>query len=466
VNRPLPFQRQVTHRPVLLIGAGEAAEAKLRLLAERDARVTHWSSAPSARERVAVEQANADPASRYVLAIIAGDADWARGLIDWVHRERMLLNVVDAPELADGFIPAIVSRGLLQIGIGSGGASPVLVRFIRTQIERVVPQQLDRLADFAARWQGRVRQVLPDVRSRRRFWERQLSGAAAESALAGDADAADQLMTLALQQSGPEPGRVSLVGAGPGDASLLTLQGLKRLQEADVVLYDKLVGPDVLALARRDARLEDVGKRRGHCPMPQEAICGRLVELAQQGYTVCRLKGGDPLLFGRGGEELQALAAAGIAVDIVPGVTTAAAVAASTGMPLTHRGVARSVRFITGHLALHQVATDWQALAARQETLGLYMGFSHLQDIAAALMAAGAAPDLPIAAVQNASRPEQRVVRGQLSDTAAVRGQLSLDEGPILIFIGDVTALQLGATVTPGRVPAAPSPAIDWRETA
>jgi uroporphyrin-III C-methyltransferase/precorrin-2 dehydrogenase/sirohydrochlorin ferrochelatase len=231
------------------------------------------------------------------------------------------------------------------------------------------------------------------------------------------------------------------VGAGPGDASLLTLKGLQRLQEADVVLYDKLVSPEVLSLARRDAQMEDVGKRRGHCPTPQDSINARLVELGEQGLTVCRLKGGDPYLFGRGGEEALALVQAGIPVEVVPGITTASATAAATGIPLTHRRVARSVRYITGHLALQQTDTDWQALAQAQETLVIYMGFTHLQSIAQRLQEAGLKAATPFALIQNATTPRQQVVHGQLNRVDEAAAELCLEEGPILVIIGEVTRL-------------------------
>lgn len=460
---PLPFQLLITQRPVLLIGAGDAAEAKLRLLEERNAQVERWRGPPTSEQLAAAERRNQNPETRYALVIIADEADWSRRLISWVHRERLLLNVVDAPRLADGFIPAIVSRGLVQIGIGTGGKSPVLARFVRTQIERVLPIGIDNLSALAERWRDRVMAAIPELRTRRRFWETVLAGAVADKAIAGDSRAADAAMAEALQSGGHGAGRVSLVGAGPGDASLLTLRGLKRLQEADVVLYDKLVGPEVLALARRDAILEDVGKRRGYCPTPQKAICERLVELALQGNTVCRLKGGDPLLFGRGGEEAETLLAAGVPYEIIPGVTTASAVAASTGIPLTHRGVARSVRFITGHLALDQVATNWQQLAQRQETLVLYMGFSHLTQIATALMDAGVPADLPVAAVQNASRPSQRLARATLASARVLQEQMTLERGPIIVLIGEVVALATSSAQPISTDSHAP---LYWRQSA
>jgi len=441
MSNPLPFQLQIFQRPVLLIGDGEAAEAKARLLIERQAEVTHWPTSPTPEQLRSAEQANRDPASRFALVIIAEVSDWTRALIPWIEGERLLLNVVDAPQLSQGFIPAIVSRGQIQIGIGTGGSSPVLARFVRTRLEQVLPQGLEHLAAFADRWQLRVRNAISDISTRRQFWERQLAGPAGQAALDNRSDVADATLSAALQSASYSPGRVSLVGAGPGDASLLTLKGLQRLQEADIVLFDKLVSPEVLSLARRDAQLEDVGKRRGHCPTPQERINQRLVELGQQGLTVCRLKGGDPYMFGRGGEEALALVEAGIPVEVVPGVTTASATAAITGIPLTHRKMARSVRFITGHLALEQTETDWQPLASGQETLVIYMGFSHLATIAGQLRDAGLPASTPFALVQNATTPRQRLVHGTLGQPDMAAGQLRLEDGPILVIVGETTRL-------------------------
>lgn len=441
MNAPLPFQLQISSRPVLLIGTGEAAEAKARLLQERDANITHWHTTPSEDERSRVEHCNRDPKTRYVLVVVAEVNVWTEALMPWIESERLLVNVVDAPQLSQGFIPAIVSRGRIQIGIGTGGSSPVLARFVRTRLEQALPQGLERLAEFADRWQLRVRQVIDTVSTRRQFWERHLSGAAGQAALSNEPTLADSILTTALDSEHKPQGRVTLVGAGPGDASLLTLKGLQRLQEADVVLYDKLVSPEVLSLARRDAQMEDVGKRRGHCPTPQDRINERLVELGGQGLTVCRLKGGDPYLFGRGGEEALALVAAGIPVEVVPGVTTASATAAATGIPLTHRRLARSVRFITGHLALQQAETDWQAIALKQETLVIYMGFTHLKAIAQRLLEAGLTAATPFALIQNATTPRQQVVHGQLGHAEVAANKLCLEAGPILVIIGEVTGL-------------------------
>jgi len=467
MSTPLPFQLQISGRPVLLIGSGEAADAKARLLTERGAVITHWPNRPCAEQIRHATEANRTAASRFVLVIIAEVCDWTRTLMPWLQQERLLINAVDAPELSDGFIPAIVSRGRVQIGIGTGGSSPVLARFIRTRLEQVLPQGLEELAELADRWQLRVRQVIKDLGIRRRFWERQLSGSAGQAALDQRPELADNIIQQALHSEQPASGRVALVGAGPGDASLLTLKGLQRLQEADVVLFDKLVSPEVLSLARRDAQLEDVGKRRGHCPTPQENINRRLVELGQQGLSVCRLKGGDPYLFGRGGEEALALVEAGIPVEVVPGVTTASATAAATGIPLTHRRLARSVRFITGHLALEQTETDWQPLALGQETLVIYMGFSHLETIAARLMAAGLSPATPLVLVQNATTPRQRVVHGEIGRSQQATEQLRLAEGPVLIMVGETTRLakQLDPSLAAQPVSAAADP-LFWLDSA
>ena len=467
MSTPLPFQLQISGRPVLLIGSGEAADAKARLLTERGAVITHWPTPPSAEQIQHATEANRTAASRFVLVIIAEVCDWTRALMPWLEQERLLLNAVDAPELSDGFIPAIVSRGRVQIGIGTGGSSPVLARFIRTRLEQVLPQGLEELAELADRWQLRVRRVIKDLGIRRRFWERQLSGSAGQAALDQRPELADNIIQQALDSEQPASGRVALVGAGPGDASLLTLKGLQRLQEADVVLFDKLVSPEVLSLARRDAQLEDVGKRRGHCPTLQENINRRLVELGQQGLSVCRLKGGDPYLFGRGGEEALALIEAGIPVEVVPGVTTASATAAATGIPLTHRRLARSVRFITGHLALEQTETDWQPLALGQETLVIYMGFSHLETIAARLMAAGLSPTTPLVLVQNATTPRQRVVHGEIGRSLQATEQLRLAEGPVLIMVGETTRLakQLDPSLAAQPVTAAADP-LFWLDSA
>lgn len=453
MNTPLPFQLQISGRPVLLIGHGEAAEAKARLLAEREAVITHWPAAPSPEQIQRATEANRSAATRFALVVIAEISDWTTALIPWIEEERLLLNAVDAPHLSQGFIPAIVSRGRVQIGIGTGGSSPVLARFVRTRLEQALPQGLERLAALADRWQLRVREAIGDISTRRKFWERHLAGPAGQAALDNDPEAADANLEAALSAKHPVSGRVSLVGAGPGDAALMTLKGLQRLQEADVVLFDKLVSPEVLSLARRDAQLEDVGKRRGHCPTPQADINARLIELGQRGLTVCRLKGGDPYLFGRGGEEALALVEAGISVEVVPGITTASATAAATGMPLTHRRLARSVRFITGHLALEQSETDWQPLALGQETLVIYMGFSHLVTIAGRLKEAGLAPSTPFALIQNATTPRQRIVHGELGQPARATQKMNLEDGPVLIIVGETTRLasQIKPPLEPGQ---------------
>jgi uroporphyrin-III C-methyltransferase / precorrin-2 dehydrogenase / sirohydrochlorin ferrochelatase len=235
---------------------------------------------------------------------------------------------------------------------------------------------------------------------------------------------------------------VYLVGAGPGDPSLLTIKALQAIQKADVILYDKLVSTEILSLARRDAVLEDVGKRRGSCPVPQDEICARLVELGKQGKVVCRLKGGDPYLFGRGGEEAIALANAGIDPIVIPGVTSASAIAAATGIPLTHREIARSVRFITGHLALQKYIDNWPSLIAENETAVIYMGFSHIKNISRSFLKAGSDPGTPVAAIQNGTLENQKVVITTLEKVLTEDIFLYLKDGPILLIIGKVVTLR------------------------
>ncbi|QGG79810.1 uroporphyrinogen-III C-methyltransferase [Litorivicinus lipolyticus] len=275
-------------------------------------------------------------------------------------------------------------------------------------------------------------------------WTRAIS--AGEDVRAGDDAGADQSMQAMLDGQAQAAGEVYLVGAGPGDAELLTLKGLRLLQQADVVLYDALVSQDVIDLARRDAVLEDVGKRRGHCPMPQGAITDRIIEWARQGKRVCRLKSGDPYLFGRGGEEALALVEAQIPFQTVPGISSAAGISAQAGIPLTHRGIARSVRFVTGHLAGGSLPADWQRLVDQQETSVLYMALHHLPAIQASLLAAGVAADMPVALIQNGARANQQVWVTQVDQCTEASAAIDPERGPTLVMVGQVVSLreQLG----------------------
>lgn len=466
---PFPVFLDLAGRKVLVVGGGEAAVAKCRLLGRSGAAILVVAAEPDA-DLVALAEAGAVTLLRraFAAADLAGarlcyvaleDAAEAAAVVAAARAQGVLANAVDRPPLCDFATPAIVERGPLAIAIGTGGAAPALARDLRARIEAAVPPAFGRLAAFCGGWRQRVAEALEGTPARRRFWDEVLDGPAAEAVLAGDAAAGERHMALALaaaaagQKAQVRPvGRATLIGAGPGDPELLTLKALHALKRADVILYDKLVHPAVLELARRDTRRIDVGKRCGRHPMSQAAINRLLLEQAQAGAHVVRLKGGDPSLFARGGEEAEALRDAGIAVEIIPGVSTAFAAAASLGLPLTHRGVARGLHLITGHARDEEGLPphDWAALARLGGTLAVYMGTRTLPELAARLLAAGMAPDMPALAIENASLPDERRIAGTLADIAPAVATAGL-EGPTLVLIGRVLAL---APAAAGTIPA------------
>lgn len=435
----LPIALRVAGQPIALVGEGEGAQAKARLLDARAADVRYHGTEAELIERYGVTSlAEAINGARAVF-VASDDADLIEAARELAAQRGVLINVMDQPAACQFTVPAIVDRGPIQISIATDGVSPVLARLLRGRIEQVLPAGFERLASLAKRWQAPVREAIDGLSNRRRFWERLLTGAIAQQAMQGeDVDAKVQ---AELDSLDTPSGEVYLVGAGPGDAELLTLKGLRLLQQADIVLYDALVSPEVLELARRDAVLEDVGKRRGRCPMPQEAIIERILFWARQGRRVCRLKGGDPYLFGRGGEEALAVAGDGIPFQVVPGITSASGIAAQAGIPLTHRGIARSVRFATGHLANGSLPTDFSRLVDQQETLVLYMALHHMPAIQATLIGADVAPNTPVAFIQNGARPNQQVWRTTLEQAADVAAKIDPEQGPTLIILGEVVNL-------------------------
>jgi uroporphyrin-III C-methyltransferase/precorrin-2 dehydrogenase/sirohydrochlorin ferrochelatase len=323
----------------------------------------------------------------------------------------------------------------VTVAISTAGAAPVLARRLRARIEAMLPPGYGRLAAWIGHRRGAVaRRLAPAARGR--FWDAVLDGPEAEAALAGDAARADALLGARLAGARVQRGAAALVGAGPGDPELLTLKAKRLIERADVILYDKLVGPGILDLARREARRIDVGKRCGRHAMSQEAINRLLVEEVRQGRRLVRLKGGDPFVFGRGGEELEALRAAGAEVEVVPGITAAIAAAAQLGVPLTHRGLSRTLHLVTAH----GPELDWAALAGAEATLALYMGTRTLEEVAAKLIAAGRDAATPAAAIENATRPDERQVVGTLADIGGKVAALEL-EGPTLVLVGAVVGL-------------------------
>jgi uroporphyrin-III C-methyltransferase / precorrin-2 dehydrogenase / sirohydrochlorin ferrochelatase len=401
-------------------------------------------------------------AGQHLVIAAAGSAETNRAVAAAAQAERIWVNVVDDADASSAIVPAIVDRSPLVIAVSSGGAAPMLARAVRERIETLVDQGLGAVADFLESWRRTIREQLPDLLRRRRAYSRILHGPIARLVRSGRRAEADAALTALLDGGGDAAaGRVILVGAGPGDPGLLTLKALRALQEADVILHDRLVASEVLALARRDAERISVGKQAGGHGMCQLEINHLMAERAARGETVVRLKGGDPLIFGRGGEEMEFLRERGLDFEVVPGITAALACAAYAGIPLTHRGVAESVRFITAHCRESLGKTDWRALATRRETLAVYMGVGEIERLVDELRRHGRPGRTPVAIIERGSTAAQRVLKTTL--TGALRfAQEHAIQAPALFVIGEVAAFAeklhwFGEppTIDPGRTPAA-----------
>lgn len=458
-----PIFLDLNNRLCLLVGGGEIATRKGRLLAKAGARlrVVALDISAELRELVAHQQGelyereyHATDLTDCVLVIAATDDTSLNEIVSRDAQARNLpVNVVDNPALCTYITPAIIDRSPLVIAVSSGGEAPVLARLLRAKLETLVPLNYGRLAGLASRWRDRVKARFADTDQRRRFWEKILQGPAAELMLNGQEAAAEQILTTAIaQQDGPlTQGEVYLVGGGPGDPELLTLRALRLMQQADVVLYDRLVSPEVMELVRRDAERIYVGKRRSEHAMRQENINQLLVDLARQGKRVLRLKGGDPFIFGRGGEEIELLAENNIPFQVVPGITAASGCAAYAGIPLTHRDYAQSVRFVTGHLKSDHPNLSWPELALPGQTLVFYMGLVGLADICQSLIDHGRAPQTPVALIEKGTTQEQRVL---IADLASIATKVAANEvrGPTLLIVGEVVKLHKNLTwFTPGE---------------
>lgn len=355
---------------------------------------------------------------------------------------RIPVNVADSAALSSFIMPSVIDRLPVQIAVSTGGASPALARRLRTLIEAAVPFAYGRLAALAARFRPAVRERIADAEARRRFWDEVLDGPVAEFALSGDERSAEEtLKRLLSSEQPPASGFVSLVGAGPGDPELLTLRALKAMQAASVVLYDHLVAPALVDLARRDAERIYVGKERDNHALGQAEINELMVRLAREGKRVVRLKGGDPFIFGRGGEEIEALAAEGIGFEVIPGVTAAAGAASHAGIPLTHRDHARACILVTGHLKNGAVALDWEMLVRPRQTVVVYMGVGALGEICAGLTAHGLDGSTPAAVVERATLPEQRVIAGTLATLPSLAAAAEV-KPPALLIVGEVVRLR------------------------
>lgn len=448
----LPLFHKLQGGRVLVVGGGEIALRKARLLADAGAALrvvapdVDGQLAALAREgggEVLVRGYQAADLVGCRLVIAATDDP---GLNAQVSADAQALslpvNVVDAPALCTVIFPAIVDRSPLVVAVSSGGDAPVLARLIRAKLEAWIPSAYGELAGLAARFRDKVKALYPDVNQRRGFWETVFQGPIAERQLAGQGAEAERLLR-AMVDGAPvqQGGEVYLVGAGPGDPDLLTFRALRLMQQADVVLYDRLVAPAIIEMCRRDAERIYVGKRRADHAVPQDQINRLLVDLARQGKRVLRLKGGDPFIFGRGGEEIEELAEHGIPFQVVPGITAASGCSAYGGIPLTHRDYAQSVRFVTGHLKDGSSNLPWHDLVAPAQTLVFYMGLVGLPTICAELIRHGRAASTPAALVQQGTTRNQRVFTGTLADLPDLVAQHEV-HAPTLVIVGEVVQLR------------------------
>ncbi len=438
--------------PSLIVGGGDVAARKADLLLRAGARVTVVAPALNARLQERVHAGEVIHGGTEFddgrlqdcrLVVAATNDDGVNRRVAAAARARNIpVNVVDQPALCTFIFPSIIDRSPLVAAVSSGGAAPVLARLVRARLETLIPAGYGRLAALAARYREQVKQRFAGTTERRRFWEDVLQGPIAEQVYAGREQAAEQALIQLLRQapaSAPR-GEVYLVGAGPGDPDLLTFRALRLMQQSDVVLYDRLVSPAILDLVRREAERIYVGKRRSYHALRQEEINESLVKLAKEGKRVLRLKGGDPFIFGRGGEEIASLADEGIPFQIVPGVSAANGCAAYAGIPLTHRDYAQSVLFVTGHLKDGTMDLNWPALIQPAQTVVVYMGLTGLDILCRELIEHGKPAATPVALVEQGTTREQRVLIGTLATLPEQVKQTTV-HAPTLLIIGDVVRL-------------------------
>jgi uroporphyrin-III C-methyltransferase/precorrin-2 dehydrogenase/sirohydrochlorin ferrochelatase len=448
----LPIFLDIREQPCLVVGGGAVAARKAAQLLRAGARVTVHAPALSAafaadldRSRVVHRAARfaEEDLSHHALVIAAtDDAEVNRAVAAAAKARRVPVNVVDQPMLCSFIMPSIIDRSPVIVAVSSGGASPVLARLLRARLETLIPAGYGHLAALAAEFRDRIKARLAPA-ERRRFWERVLQGPIAELVFSGRQSEARQALGASLDDArlAISGGEVALVGAGPGDPDLLTFRALRLMQRADVVVYDRLVAEPILDLVRRDAERIYAGKARAEHTLPQEDINQLLVRLAKEGKRVVRLKGGDPFIFGRGGEEIDTLAAEGIPFQVVPGVTAAAGCASYAGIPLTHRDYAQSVVFVTGHLQDGSMNLNWPALVQPRQTIVFYMGLVGIDILCRELTAHGLPAATPAALVQQGTTPQQRVLTGTLASLPDIVHQNEV-KAPTLIIIGEVVRLR------------------------
>ncbi|MCX7095799.1 MAG: siroheme synthase CysG [Methylobacter sp.] len=447
-----PVFLKLKDQACLVVGAGEVAARKIELLARAGAKITVIAeqispavlSLQAAHNLTLVQKSfSSADLGAFRLVVSATDNNETNRLVAKTATEQNIpCNVVDTPELCSFIFPAIIDRSPIIAAVSSGGASPVLARLLRAKLETVIPPAYGRLAELAEKFRDKVKRHINNPAQRRIFWENVLQGSVAELIFSGNEQEAERQLqqTLLTQSENTRLGEVYLVGAGPGAPDLLTFRALRLMQQADVVVYDRLVSPEILDLVRRDAEKIYVGKQRQYHALPQESINTLLADLAKAGKRVVRLKGGDPFIFGRGGEEIETLMQEGIAFQVVPGITAASGCATYAGIPLTHRDHAQSCTFVTGHLKDNSVNLNWTQLAAPNQTIVIYMGLAGLEQICRSLIEHGSPKDLPIAIVQQGTTSNQRVITGTL---ATLPDKIAGEDikPPTLTIIGTVVTL-------------------------
>ena len=449
----LPVFFDIKDKHCLVVGGGEIAARKIRFLQQAGGKV-HVVAPELHRDLLHLlsqgqishksGEFSDDDLEGMVLVIAAtSDTKVNEQVSETAKNANIPVNVVDAPHLCSFIVPSIIDRSPVIVAVSSGGSSPVLARLIKSKLETLIPASYGRLATLVKGYREKVKQKLPSVNERRLFWEKALNGPIAEMMFSGQEAAAKQALENAVEHDVTNikiSGEVYLVGAGPGDPDLLTFRALRLLQQADVVVYDALVSKPILEMARKDAERIYVGKRKSQHTLPQEEINQLLVKLAREGKKVVRLKGGDPFIFGRGGEEIDTLMQEGILFQVVPGITAAAGCASYSGIPLTHRDYAQSVVFATGHLKDNSINLNWKALIQKGQTIVFYMGLTGLNVICNELIKNGMSPDVPIALIQKGTTPEQKVLIGSLSTMPGLFNESEI-KPPTLIIVGEVVKL-------------------------
>lgn len=448
----LPIYLTLADKPCLVVGGGNVAERKAGLLQRAGARVLIVAPELTASLQQLVEQGgvqwrqrafeDADIDGRHLVIAATSDSGVNARVSDLCQGRGIPVNVVDNADLCSFIVPSILDRSPVLVSVSTGGSSPVLARQLRARLETLIPSAYGRLAAMAESYRETAKAAIPAEGARRHFWEEVLQGPIAEMVFAGRDEEAKQALEDALKgkTASRDIGEVYLVGAGPGDPDLLTFRAVRLMQQADVVIYDRLVAGPILDMTRRDAERYYVGKEKDNHAVPQEGINQLLVEQARQGKRVLRLKGGDPFIFGRGGEEIETLAQEGVPFQVVPGITAASGCATYSGIPLTHRDYAQSVTFVTGHLKAGDLDLNWPALVQPRQTVVFYMGLTGISVIRDRLIEHGMSPDMPAALIEQGTTPNQRVLIGTVSTLPDIVQHAGV-RAPTLTIVGEVVKL-------------------------